>query len=104
LPADLDEPELERKIFPPPQILPEGTRPLPDWLQIHQELKGKGMTLFRLCKEYKQGNPHTYQYSWFCQQHRGWTGKLDLVIRQEHRAGERLSLPPVDKWHEINGD
>jgi transposase len=43
-----------------------------------------------LWEEYRQANPEGYQYSWFCEQYRRWTGKLDLVMRQEHRAGEKL--------------
>jgi len=50
------------------------------------------MTLFLLWEEYKEGDPEGYQYSWFCQEYRKWTGKLDLVMRQEHRAGEKMFL------------
>ena len=32
------------------------------------------------------------QYSRFCEQYREWAGKLDLVMRQEHRAGEKLFI------------
>ena len=28
----------------------------------------------------------------FCEQYREWAGKLDLVMRQEHRAGEKLFI------------
>ena len=34
--------------------------------------------------------PEGFQYSWFCQAYRAWAGKLDLVMRQSHRAGEKL--------------
>ena len=30
------------------------------------------------------------QYSWFCYTYRAWAQKLDLVMRQPHRAGETL--------------
>jgi transposase len=30
------------------------------------------------------------QYSWFCHTYRAWANKLDLVMRQSHRAGEKL--------------
>ena len=30
------------------------------------------------------------QYSWFCRQYRAWAAKVDVVMRQEHRAGEKL--------------
>src|SRR5690606_27432504 len=28
--------------------------------------------------------------SWFCQHYREWAGKIDVVMRQNHRAGESL--------------
>ena len=63
---------------------------MPDWSHIHQELKRKGVTLFLLWQEYRQRHPHGYQYTWFCQHYRTWCGKLDLVMRQTHQAGEKL--------------
>ena len=90
LPPGLDDAHLERRLFPPAPLLPAGSRPLPDWQEIHRELRGKGVTLFLLWEEYKQAHPDGYQYSWFCQQYRSWAEKLDLVMRQEHRAGEKL--------------
>ena len=44
------------------------------------------------------------QYSWFCKWYRAWAAKLDVVMRQEHRAGEKLfvdyagqTVPVVDR-------
>ncbi|WP_232620075.1 hypothetical protein, partial [Pseudomonas syringae] len=31
-----------------------------------------------------------FQYSWFCEHYRLWAAKVDVVMRQEHRAGEKL--------------
>lgn len=90
LPPELDEAELEKRLFCLPRIFLPGPRPWPDWSEIHRELSGKGVTLFLLWEEYKQANPQGYQYSWFCHQYRQWAGKLDLVMRQEHRAGEKM--------------
>ncbi|CAO0822935.1 hypothetical protein DFAR_3390003 [Desulfarculales bacterium] len=33
-----------------------------------------------------------YQYSWFCERYREWLGKLRLVMRQEHRTGEKTFI------------
>ncbi|SFX81517.1 Transposase [Marinospirillum alkaliphilum DSM 21637] len=90
LPTDLDESRLEQKLFPPAPDLPAQDRGLPDWQQIHQELKFPKTTLFLLWQEYRAANPEGYQYSWFCDHYRAWQGKLDLVMRQNHRAGEKL--------------
>jgi transposase len=66
-------------------------RATPDWAAIHDELhNNKKVTLQLLWQEYKQSNPDGYQYSRFCELYQRWAGKLDLVLRQEHRAGEKL--------------
>lgn len=65
---------------------------MPDWQYIRDELTGKNVTLFLLWQEYRQANPDGYQYSWFCEHYRAWRGKLDLMMRQDHRAGEKLFL------------
>jgi transposase len=87
---ELNESELDRKLFPPLPTIPAEFRPLPSWPEIHQELQHKGVTLFLLWEEYRQNNPEGFQYSWFCQHYNQWAGKLDLVMRQTHRAGEKL--------------
>jgi transposase len=57
---------------------------------LHQERKKKGVTLQLLWHEYKEGNPEGYQYSQFCELYRKWLDKLDVCLRQEYRAGEKL--------------
>jgi transposase len=90
LPPWIDETQLERLLFPPAPLPPTGARPEPDWSQVHQELKRKGVTLALLWEEYKAVHVLGYQYSWFCEQYREWSGKLGLVMRQDHRAGEKM--------------
>jgi hypothetical protein len=55
LPEELDEAKLERKLFPPPPLIPVELRPIPNWPEIHPELQRKGMTLFLLWEESQQG-------------------------------------------------
>jgi transposase len=57
---------------------------------VHRELRRKGVTLFLLWQEYKAVTPEGVQYSQFCAAYRQWAGTLDLVMRQDHRAGEKL--------------
>jgi transposase len=90
LDPQIDDAHLERLLFPPAWSLPPESRPIPDWSSIHHELRKKGVTLFLLWQEYKESSPEGYQYSWFCEHYQTWTGKLDLVMRQDHRAGEKL--------------
>lgn len=104
LPDDLDDARLERLLFPPPPDLPAESRGIPDWSHIHTELRHKHVTLFLLWQEYRQNHPEGYQYSWFCEHYRTWRGKLDVVMRQNHRAGEKLfvdyagqTVPVIDR-------
>jgi transposase len=90
LPATYDEGTLERLLFPAVSTRAPAPYLVPDWAKVHQELKRKGVTLFLLWQEYKATTPDGLQYSWFCQTYRAWASKLDLVMRQTHRAGEKL--------------
>lgn len=40
--------------------------------------------------EYRQAHPDGYQYSRFCELYRFWRKKVDVVMRQQHRAGEKM--------------
>jgi transposase len=91
LPEGLDDAALEQRVFPPPDSRPAHLRPLPVWAEVHAELKRrKGVTLALLWEEYKAIHPEGLQYSRFCDHYRAWAGRLDLVMRQTHRAGEKL--------------
>jgi len=86
----MDDARLEEMLFPATSFTPNAERPLPDWLYIHNELRRKGVTLALLWQEYKAQHPAGYQYSQFCYWYRQWAKKIDPVMRQEHRAGEKL--------------
>jgi len=90
LDPSLDDAFLEKTLFPPQPVLPLSPRTMPPMEYLHQELRRKGVTLQLLWHEYKQGNPEGYQHSQFCHLYRQWTKKLDVTLRQEHRAGEKL--------------
>jgi len=90
LPGNLNDAEIEHRLYPSSPSISHDKRQIPDWPAIHTELKRKGVTLFLLWQEYREANPDGFQYSWFCDYYRKWTGKLDLVMRHDHRAGEKL--------------
>jgi transposase len=50
------------------------------------------VTLRLLWEEYKQAFPDGYQYSWYCERFREWQKRVDVIMRQEHKAGEKLFL------------
>jgi transposase len=90
LPEGLSDAELERRLFPPPPPVAPDTRPVPDWAVVHEELRRPGVTMMLLWEEYRAAHPEGFAYSWFCEHYRAWAGKLDVVMRQSHRAGEKL--------------
>jgi transposase len=92
LPAELDERALEARLFRQAAMTQGQVRPRPDWAEVHAELRRKGVTLQLLWMEYKQRAPDGYQYTQFVHHYRRWAGRLDVVLRQEHRAGEKLFL------------
>ena len=104
--AGLDDAAIESRLFPDRRgkAKADQPRPMPDFAEIHNELQShKHLTLQLVWEEYKQTHPDGYQYSQFCDLYRRWVGKLDVVLRQSHRAGEKLfvdyagqTVPVVD--------
>ena len=90
LPEKLDERALEARLFPIAQVSPRVERAIPDWVQVHAERRHKNVTLALLWHEYKAEHPEGLQYSQFCERYRAWRQRLDVVMRQTHRAGEKL--------------
>ena len=89
LPVELNDSELEGRLFPiSPQVREFA---LPDCDYLHQELKRKGVTLMMLWEEYRdtcQGQ--AYQYAQFCVHFRKYLSRIKLSMRQTHKAGEKL--------------
>ncbi len=103
LPEQLDDGALARLLFPRPAPSSTG-QPVPDWAHVHRELRRKGVTRILLWQEYKEAHPDGYALSRFYKLYNQWVGTLDLVMRQEHRAGEKLfvdfagqTVPIVDE-------
>ena len=100
LPEAIPEAELERRLFPAEVLHRDADVPLPDCQYIYDELRRYrrdcALTLTQLWIEYKERHPEGYQYTQFCEHYRRWLGKLDYVMRQEHRAGEKLFVDYTD--------
>jgi transposase len=90
LPADLDDATLEARLFTRPAYNATRHRAVPDWSQVHQELKKPGVTLQLLWEEYRAQQPDGYGRTQFCAHYRAWAEKLTPSMRQVHRAGETL--------------
>jgi transposase len=90
LPEDLDDAGLEARLFARPAVPPARDRVVPEWSQLHLELKKPGVTLSLLWVEYRAQHPEGYAYSQFCERYRRWAQALKPSMRQVHRAGEKL--------------
>jgi transposase len=90
LPDDLEETQLEARLFPDRRGRSKEKRARPEFERVHQELKRKGVTLALLWMEYKAEHPDGYPSSRFCDLYRAWEKRLDPCMRQEHKAGEKL--------------
>ena len=98
MPKDLedDDSRLELFLFPAPAGRPKNAVE-PDWSYVHRELRKKGVTLQLLWIEYKREHPEGYQYSQFCKHYRSWEKKINLSMRIEHRAGEKMFVDYAGK-------
>lgn len=99
LPEGIGEVQLEAQLFPVEHRQSRFVKP--DYFQVHQELKRKGVTLQLLWAEYVAVHEERgYRYSQFCHHYRQWRGKQRRSMRQVHRAGEKLFIdycgPTVD--------
>jgi transposase len=97
----LDDETLEQRLFPSERVSTERSQSLPDWSHIHQELKGKGVTLSLLWQEYRESDPDGYGYSRFCDLYRAWKKRLDVSLRQDYKGGEKLFVDYAGETVEV---
>lgn len=92
LPDDIDDRRLEELLFPAATGRPSATtRSLPDFAEIRRQLQThKHLTLQLVWEEYRETQPDGYGYSRFCELYERWRRNQDVVLRQEHRAGEKM--------------
>lgn len=100
IPEGMPDAQLDILLFPPAAKPPGPERPLPDCQYIYEELrsykKKVSLTLMQLWIEYKERHPDGLQYTQFCERYHRWRGKLDYVMRQEHRAGDKMFVDFCD--------
>lgn len=87
LPEGQDESSIESRLYP--AVPKSSTRPQPDFGWIHFELSKKGVTLIQLWAEYRDQHPDGYGLTQFCELYHRFAKNLNLVMRQEHAAGEK---------------
>ncbi|MCE5253338.1 MAG: IS21 family transposase [Actinomycetia bacterium] len=92
LASAMKEGELECRLYRKRGSLEANPERVPDWAEVQRELRRKHVTLRLLWEEYKAQFPDGYQYSWYCERYREWRKRVDVVMRQEHKTGEKLFL------------
>ncbi|MCW5777448.1 MAG: IS21 family transposase [Phycisphaeraceae bacterium] len=91
----LSDSEVEARLFTAVGRNEPVARAAVDFEWVAREMRRPGVTLQLLWTEYRDAvigkgdRPRPYQYSQFCDLYRAWRQKLPLVMRQEHRAGEK---------------
>ena len=94
LDQEWDEDRLEQALFPPGQAAAKAPlRVQPDFVHVRQQLEQhRDLTVELLWEEYREQHPDGYCYSRFCKLYRRWKKHQDVVLRQDHRPGEKLFL------------
>lgn len=90
LPEGLSDEELEQKLYRQPGKISPETRGELNWVKVHEELKRKHVTLALLWNEYKEVHSEGISYSQFCYLYQQWSSKLEVWMRQDHKAGEKM--------------
>lgn len=111
LPERMSDDELMRLLEPhclQLTLVTSQQKQLPCFKIIYNELKRKGVTLQLLWQEYHDNYPSkSYSYSEFCRRYRAWTKRLNPVMRQTHKAGEKCFVdyagPTIDIYNPQSG-
>jgi len=92
LPPGWNEQELEKALFRKPRLSAKVRQAVPpNFPAVRKQLQThRNLTLQLLWEEYREGNPEGYSYSRFCELYHDWARTLDVVLRHEHRAGEKM--------------
>ena len=106
LPEGITDQELYDKLFLPVHATTK-KRVTPEWQYIHQELHKKGVTLHLLWREYREQHTNGVGYARFCQLYQRYTKTLSPIMRQRHKAGEKVFVDysgMTINWIDINGN
>lgn len=102
----LDDQQLASLFYPAADTRVTGDLELPDWVEVHRELRRKGVTKHLLWEEYTQRYPNrSYSYAQYCYLYQEWAKKQRRSMRQIHKAGDKLFVDYAGQTVPIvNGD
>ena len=91
LPEGLDDAALDRLLFPPQKPAAQCVFAPLNFQDLNSELRKPSVTLQLLWEEYQGANPQgAYGYSQFCHLFRQWQMRLNVTMRQVHKAGDKM--------------
>lgn len=96
---ELDDEQLESRLYPKKQAAPDVA--MPDFAHIQRELSRPGVTRLLLWQEYKAQHPDGLQYSAFCDHFRAFLQTAEPVMRFEHRAGDKCFVDYAGQTAEV---
>lgn len=95
--------DLEAHLYPPVPPPPERDLVEPDVAHLVAELACPGVTRKLLWEEYRKVPPAGLGYTAFCDRVQNHRGEADLVMRQEHKPGEKIFVDDsVDRFEVID--
>lgn len=66
---------------------------LPNWVEVHQQLSNKTVTLLTQWEEYAERHSDGYySYNHYCRLYKAWRKTTNPSMRQVHKAGEKLFI------------
>ena len=91
LPEDLTDDLLASRFYPRADASTSSHLQIPDWPEVHQALKQKGVVKQLLWEEYTEQYPNRcMSYSRFCDRYLHWRKQQRRSMRQVHKAGEKV--------------
>lgn len=89
----LEESELERQLGFLSAVTMRKQDVMPDFAYIHREMSKRHVTIMLLWTEYFESQGEgAYGYTQFRTHYNRWCGKLSVVMRQSHKAGEKTFI------------
>src|SRR3981081_3289380 len=87
VPEEIDDAELERRLFTAPSFGGKPKGPPLGWPRPPDERRRRGVPLMRLWLESRAKEPDGFGYSWFCGLYGDWRRSVSATMRQTHAAG-----------------
>src|SRR3990167_2569543 len=63
---------------------------VPQWIEIHEQLRQRDMTLELLWQEFREGEPSGVSYAQFTRYYRAWLKTQKVSMRQLHIPGDKV--------------